>query len=213
MFEKILKKLRNLVSHNEIIASIQSSDPIAMQTKWTPKSNHGATFQTHKLVEIDFNRVEFRATIGAKLFYLLFIIIGLGLLIAFFTHQFSVESTSFTMHDDLPLFIGTAFTGFGSCMLYFGTLPIVFDKYKGLFWKGLKIRESKHFVEFEHIHALQLISKYHQSKKSAYYSYELNLILQDASRINVVTHGSQQKLREDAEVLSSFLGKPVWNAI
>ncbi len=49
--------------------------------------------------------------------------------------------------------------------------------------------------------------------KSSYYSYELNLVLNDGSRINVVDHGNLKRLRSDTQTLSQFLGKPVWDAI
>ncbi len=48
--------------------------------------------------------------------------------------------------------------------------------------------------------------------KSSYYSYELNLVLDDGSRINVVDHGNLDRLRGDAQTLSRFLDKPVWDA-
>jgi hypothetical protein len=48
--------------------------------------------------------------------------------------------------------------------------------------------------------------------KNSYYSYELNLVLDDGSRINVVDHGNLDRLRSDAQTLSRFLDKPVWDA-
>ena len=48
--------------------------------------------------------------------------------------------------------------------------------------------------------------------KSSYTSYELNLVLDDGSRINVVDHGNLDRLRGDATTLSRFLSKPVWDA-
>ena len=104
-------------------------------------------------------------------------------------------------------------------MLYFGTAPIVFDKLSAHFWKGRKspqdvgdVRSLKHAAEFSQIHALQILAEYVRGNKSSYYSYELNLVLKDGARINVVDHGSQNRLREDAKTLSVFLGKPVWDA-
>ncbi len=61
------------------------------------------------------------------------------------------------------------------------------------------------------MHALQLISEY-VSGKSSYYSYELNLVLDDGSRINVVDHGNLAAIREDAGKLALFLAKPLWDA-
>ena len=44
------------------------------------------------------------------------------------------------------------------------------------------------------------------------YNYELNLVLKDGERINVVDHGNLKKIQDDANTLSNFLGKPVWDA-
>jgi hypothetical protein len=41
-------------------------------------------------------------------------------------------------------------------------------------------------------------------------SYELNLVLKDGRRINVVDHGGADKIRTDAATLADFLGVPVW---
>jgi hypothetical protein len=37
-------------------------------------------------------------------------------------------------------------------------------------------------------------------------------VLEDAGRVNVVDHGSIDKLRQDAGKLAQFPGKPVWDA-
>ncbi len=103
-------------------------------------------------------------------------------------------------------------------MLNRGTQPIVFDKQSGYFWKGRKNpgevyrpEAIKCWAELENIHALQLISEHCRSDKSSYYSYELNLVMKDSSRINVVDHGKHDKIRADAAALSEFLEKPVWD--
>ena len=57
-------------------------DPLALQTEWTPAKRGGTNFRTHKLASIGPNRIEFRPTIGAILFYLLFFFMGLGVLVA-----------------------------------------------------------------------------------------------------------------------------------
>jgi hypothetical protein len=62
------------------------------------------------------------------------------------------------------------------------------------------------------IHALQLISEHCTSDNSSYYSYELNLVLADGRRINVVDHGNRATLYSDADSLAAFLGVPIWDA-
>ena len=73
--------------------------------------------------------------------------------------------------------------------------------------------ELKAFIKLEDIHAIQLISEYISGEKSSYYSYELNLVLKDAGRINVIDHGNDGVIINNAKILSRFLDVPVWDAI
>ena len=70
----------------------------------------------------------------------------------------------------------------------------------------------KGLTPLEEIHALQLVSELCHTKNRSYYSYELNLVLRDGQRINAVDHGRHERIRTDAQRLSDFLGKPVWDA-
>ena len=114
---------------------------------------------------------------------------------------------------------GLFFTSTSGWLYYFGTRPIVFDKLSGHFFKGKNdpaVEANKNTVKvwspLDQIHALQLLSKYCLSDNS-YYSYELNLVLKDGRRINVVKHGNLVQLLIDTKILSVFLDKPIWNAI
>ncbi len=57
-----------------------------------------------------------------------------------------------------------------------------------------------------------MISERISGDKSTYYSYEINLVLKDGSRINAVDHGKKSKVQEDAKTLAEFLDKPLWDA-
>jgi hypothetical protein len=219
MFKKLIEKMKSMASDRVSFDPSSLNDPVAMQTDWTPAKRGGANFRTHKLVVVNSNRREFRASLGAKLFYFIFLLVGIGVLIGFSFSKLSSGGFSFQMDTIMPLLFGVIFASVGGSLLYYGTAPIVFDKRKGAFWKGRKSPDEvfnkkalKYFAELERIHALQLISEYCRGNKSSYYSYELNIVLEDGSRINVVDHGNQSKLRDDATTLSDFLGKPVWDA-
>ena len=218
MFKKLLEKVQDLTGSPREVDASQFDDPIAMQTDWTPAKGGGANFGTHKLVEVDSHRMEFRASAGAKIVYLIFLVIGVAVLIGL---TVAVSSGQFSLHAAMliPLFVGLIFSAVGGCLLYFGTAPIVFDTKKESFWKGRKSPDEvpdkaslKYFTELEQIHALQLIKEYCRGDKRSYYSYELNLVLKDGKRINVVDHGNEGKLRDDANTLAAFLAKPVWDA-
>jgi hypothetical protein len=220
MMNQIIAKLQSLVRPRNPFDPSQFSDPIALQTDWTPAKGGGASFRTHKLVEANFNRLEFRASPGALLFYFAFLLIGVGVMLAFSIALLSSGKFACNVETVMPLLLGLIFACVGAGMLYFGTTPIVFDKRGGYFWKGRKSPDElfdkktlKNLTSLDEIYALQLIAEYCRGNKSSFYSYELNLVLKSGQRVNVVDHGNPDKLREDAARISAFLEKPVWDAI
>lgn len=220
MFRKLISQLRKMVSESPAFEASRFNDTIAMQTHWTPLKSGGSNFKTHKLVLVNNDRIEFKSSMGAKLFYGIFIIVGFGAMIAFSYPKIESGDFGLNMESMMPLLIGLAFSIIGGVLMYFGTTPIVFDKRNKSFWKGRKSpnrvydkKELKVFTKLENIHAIQLISEYISGNKSSYYSYELNLVLKDAGRINVIDHGSEGAIRNNAQILSRFLDVPVWDAI
>ena len=220
MLKKLSNRLKGLANKDVRIDPSKFADPVAMDTEWGPLRQGGANFQTHRLIRVDRFRMEFRASMVAKLFSMIFLIVGLGITIGFSRQHFPDGRFSHSVHNLLPTSMGLLFAIAGGVLLYTITAPIVFDKQSEFFWKGRKTprdtfdkKSLKKFAEFGEIHALQLISEHCRGNKSSYYSYELNLVLKDGKRINVVDHGNYDKLCEDAETLSQFLERPVWNGI
>ena len=195
-------------------------DPLALKTAWTALKSGGTNFRTHRLVQPHSGRLEFKPTITAYVFYSIFILVGAGLLAAFpLEALFSPGAGS---EDKTAIFfcmlMGTVFISIGIFMAYTGTSPIVFDQMRVLFWKG-RPREGGRIsresfttaCELSRIHALQIIAEHCRGSKSSYYSYELNLVLDDASRLNVVDHGALRAMKRDAAKLAGFLNVPVWD--
>jgi hypothetical protein len=195
------------------------NDPVAMQTNWSPARPGGSSFKTNTPVRVDASRLEFRVSRFAKAFSLIFIVSGIGIAIGFAIPSMSQGLFVPTMGTVVPLVFGAVFATLGAAMWYWFTTPIVFDKRKGRFWKGRKALQRTYerkaqatSVFLDEIHALQLISEYCQSDKRSYCSHELNLVLKDGRRINVVDHGAVDDIRLSARRLSQFLGKPLWDA-
>lgn len=219
MFKTWLQKLNPPGNNPPSFDPSRLGDPVASKTAWTPAKGGGANFRTQKLVKVSSYRIEFRAAVEAKLFYSVFLLLGLGAIIGFSCLNFSGATFSFNPKTIMPLVMGAVFSTLGGVMLYFGTIPMVFDRMRGCFWKGRPAPTGttgktalKPFTEFSRIYALQIISELCRGKNSSYYSYELNLVLDDGQRINITDHGNLQKLRADAKTLSDFLGKPLWDA-
>lgn len=218
MINPVWRKILGLASGQPPADPARFNDPLALQTQWTPASRGGSNFRTHRLVEIDVARVEFRASGAAKFFYSFFALVGIVCAVVFlFGADEPLEFTSDTM---VPVLVGVFFAFIGGFMFYSGTTPIVFDKGIGYYWRGrkspqdvLEVSSLKKCARLDQIHAIQLVSEWVRGSKTSYYSYELNLVLEDASRMTVIDHGNLSKLREDARKLADFLGKPVWDSI
>jgi len=213
-----LRRILGIGTNQHPIDPAKFGDPLALKTEWTPATKGGTNFRTHKLVEIDTARVEFKPAAAAKAFFSLFILIALAMIFGIWAEGASSPGTDADII--MPILILGGMVVVGGILLYNGTRPIVFDKGVGYFWKGRKtpqdvmdVSSLKNCVPLDQIHALQLVSEWVHSGKSSYYSYELNLVLEDARRMTVIDHGNLVRLREDAQKLSEFLEKPIWDAI
>ncbi len=222
-FIEKLKQLSNMRQRNPQEWGEVFHDPVAKETQWHPVKRGGASFGTHKLLDDPQfpERLEFKPTLGYKLFCGLFTVIGLSLIVGFSISMLKAK------HPDMgmlfPIVFGLIFATVGIAIFKFGGKSRVFDHDAGFFWIGkrdfreLNYREiddpKKSPVKLDRIHALQLISERCSSKNGSYLSYELNLVLDDGSRINVVDHGNLKLIRNDAEKLSEFLDVPIWDAI
>lgn len=220
MFEQLAKTLQERFGKEQPrFDPALFGDPLATRIEWTPVNRGGANFRTHKMAQTGGGRFEFRATVGAWLFYLVFLLAGLAVAIGIPAGEYC--KGTFTFGSDLifPLLFGLIFASVGGSMLFIGTKPIIFDKVRGFYWKGRKApyelaapAAHKNAARLQDIHALQLIAEHCRGKNSSYYSYELNLVLENGQRLNVIDHGNLEKIRADAAALSRFLDKPVWEA-
>jgi len=215
---KIIDKLKGIRTPQSVNVD-KFNDSVAQKTSWGPLKKGGASFGTHNLVEVSPRRLEFRPTVFAVIFYMIFALVGFGML-GFVIYQ--EYQSGFAFETDFVFLIigGIIFSTVGIILGYLGTKPIVFDREFGFYWKGKK--KPNRDIEYSHpelftplndIHALQILSEYIKGNKSSYYSYELNLIFRDGSRANVVDHGNLDKIREDATRVSLFINRPVWDTV
>ena len=66
-----------------------------MKADWTPAKAGGVSFRTRKLVEVDPDRLEFRASMGWLLIVLLPLLGGMGMFIAYAAYLLSSGGVSF----------------------------------------------------------------------------------------------------------------------
>lgn len=197
------------------------NDPIALKTSWSPAKKGGSNIKTHRLVYVDASRIEFQASKSLKVVPMLLIIAGLALPTIFSARPLINGAFSLTLMTVPPILVGLLLLIIAGILWYLYTSPIVFDKSEGSFWKGRITPQEKAkngtsgiHTQLKEIHAIQLISETcWRNEDRSYRSHELNLILKDGSRINVVDHSVKEKISECARRLSLFLEIPVWSAL
>jgi hypothetical protein len=210
----IKDKFEEWQKNNSIVIDTEIfNDPKAKLTHWHPLSPGGSNFKTNNLVKVSQMLYKYTLSTQAKLFIGLFFVIGV---------LASLGGIALATQDTAGwglLAFGVIFTGASFLIYRFMAMPVIFDYSLGFIWKGSKPpklsgnqQESATLVYFTDIYALQIIKERVRSKNSSYYSYELNLILKDNSRFALIDHGHIEQIRKDAENLSAFLGKPIWDA-
>ncbi len=96
------------------------------------------------------------------------------------------------------------------------------DKMSGSYYRGKELKRIhsqgiEQQGKLDDVYAIQLINERIQSsssngRSSTYTSYELNLILKDGSRVNVMDHGDAEDIEFSAKSLAGFLDVPIWKA-
>lgn len=189
---------------------------------WNPLNIGGASFKTRKLNTTDKNRWVYDLSGLMRLFPWFFIGIGsfTGILFAI-----SIILIPAAFVSGLLVIIGVVWRK----RLKKG---IVFDFGNGFFWRGLKslnpgtenALKMEDLVRLDEIAGIQILSEMVVSNTMdsgnsrtggpirEYDSYEMNLVMQDKSRINVVDHANFNAIKREAEAIAKRLNVPVWLA-
>ena len=199
---RVLKNIFSLFQDNREILDLSAfGNEIALKTSWEPLAGGGTNFCTHRAQKNASAMDEifvFETTIQAYLIVSIFVALGAIFAIAGAVGGFA----------DITGLVGLGFLAFGCwCQWSLRKKESGFDRYFNVLTQGKKSFDLKN------AEAIQLIREYVRGNESSYYSYELNLICSDGSRINIVDHGALRKLREDAALLAEYLSIPVWDAI
>lgn len=171
----------------------------------------GHSFKTHNLIALN-EVIWFVPVVSIYLIGGIFLILGLsisGLACYFFLNGYQLLAF-FAM---FPIGILAIILGVANITKY---SIIVLHKRIGLYWKG-----KKESTKINEIKAIQLIkesvTKTNElsnlrglfNLKEKYFSYEINLVLKDGNRINVVDHANEKAANKQAMRLAQFLDVPL----
>ena len=182
---------------------------------WVPLIHGGANFAVLKLQTVTTRRIAFgKSRLLAGVGYLLLTSGVLGLLSGLLQMKVSKEGAVFM------LVWGIVFSliSLGILRRLNARRP-VFDKDAGYFWDDRREPEAvggdaallHRALPLARIAALQRLGENRPLPgEKPFGSCELNLILDDASRWNLLEHGSYREVLAAGEALSAFLDVPLW---
>lgn len=191
-----------------------TDDPVALKASWDPLKPGGANFKTHELAASP-HRFEVRHSAGGLAFAgvfagfgALFVLIGLVILVG-----------DARLGGLVFAFVGSVFVAAGVYMLR-REGPLTFDLRAGVYYRGKAYRSGASSPAVQgalaSIHALQLLQETIRSSSgggpSSFTSHELNLVLADGTRVNVLDHGKGEAVLDAAKQLAAALDVPIWQA-
>lgn len=206
----LTKTFRNLFGRDEnpIDPSI-FNHPLCLKTSWAPLRSGGSNFRTHHLVTDKRGRLVFRPYFLSYIFALLLISLTVYVSIGRILDLESAESDPWTWLVKCAVIL--------VMLVFFIGLfrPRKFDFERGIYWRGYRPPGNKRSSKWAFIHdigGIQMINERVRSNSSSYTSYELNLVLKNGERRNVVDHGNLEGLRDEAQQLARRLNVPLWDA-
>jgi hypothetical protein len=206
------------ISHNSEIAREAQAD-LAHEISWESCSTTTSTMRTHYIQKKN-GRLEFKQSMGMKLFSRLFIIVGLGIFYFGVVQDLREYGFDFDYVDPMLLFGSLLFVAAGVFFMFTMSKEIVFDKARGFYWNGKFDStnidpEDENQVKLSDIQALQVIEKHVKSSQrgqGSHYAYELNLVRISRKRAKVVCYGSAKDILQDGLQLAEFLDVPIWTS-
>lgn len=200
------------VKTEELSESMSSDSVVKGSEIWESITSKGSSFYTQKLVKYANGLIKVRPTAKQVLFNLRFIWSGLlSLLVAFGLYVVLENYISI-----LPAIIGGIFLWFGVNNMRQREI-VIFDLDTAQFSK--EEEDESRVVPFSQIYGLQLIEVYNKEGRTnmgdsdRYYNYELNLILENGDRINIMSHGDKNEMIKDTKMLAAYLSVPIWHKV
>ncbi len=197
--------LRSVQGHEAANTSIEK------QVSWSPLCSGGSNFKTAKL-EQQGQSLMVKKSIGGLLFALVFFIPGI--LVLCLGCPYVLMSGEPIAAIFLTIW-GIAFTAVGWFSLGINRRLII-DLKQGVYYRGrwqTDVEDYRKQGQLKDVAALQvlteLVTSSSEGTTSRFYSYELNLVLNNAKRVNIMDHGNKTALDKDAYTVASALGIPV----
>jgi len=210
-------------SHEKAQAYLDTTDEVVNKTNWTPLVSGGISIKTRRLVKVGNDRIVLKTTARLYILFMLFIAVGcFTMFLAFYGEG--------NGNPILVFLIGLVLFMIGIYLLLRQTKKITLDNHLKAMWQG-KENPAKMinpsgidgYVSLNKLHAVQILKELVENdtsddesgfstKNNDYFSYEINLIMNDGKRINIVDNAHKQSINTQAYAIADLFKIPVWDA-
>ncbi len=178
-----------------------NSDPVAAKTHWQSMAGGASNFKMQQLEETNADLI-IKASFEVRLFCWAFIFTGLVPILLEYLW----------LWDDIGFILDPLLSASGIFVLVGMLLSWMFTAKRIEFNKVSKtIHTSEHKFPFSDVYALQVITSLAGGHGHGIYrNNELNIVLNDGQRINLLNHGGVAAFEYQELQLSNLLNVPVW---
>lgn len=186
---------------------------LSASISWTPLVRGGHNYKAHELIVESEHQLTIKAT--PLHFLILTVFIGMSLFFVFITSPKLLYLMDGDIFSALFPVVSLVIFSIGCVQMHKAIKHNkTFDRLSGQYTDN-KVDTTKMAdkVLLSDIHGLQIIDELVRSQNSqhqtTFVSYELNLVMSDGKRINVMDHGHKKSIISDAQTLSKFLNIPI----
>ena len=197
-------------------------DPVAVQTDWTPMAAGGYRRTLHRLKPIAPDVLCFQATPYRHYQTLIY---GLALVVFSVTLLGQLwgglrqpdQVWLVVMLVPTVLMCGLTVLKLSRVIVIDGGAAEVRIGLPRLNWLNRWLSRRSwlcHRIAFDSVYSVQLLDEEVRRRgRVPFWSYELNLVLQNGQRIHLIDHGNQREIRWDAGDLAKIINVPIWDFI
>ena len=217
-----ITNVEELLNGSDIQTFLQTDDKVVTLTEWTPKQRGGQSVQSHNLRQADNDTLVFKMALRTAIYYYAMIAMGLFLIVLPIISP--LLHLSGKSNPLILVAVGLLFGGIGVYLLRITKKKISLSKNKPAIWEGeinpasaINPNTIKGYHSLKALHAVQLlqeyVSSYDDGKDNSYFSYEINLILSDGTRIHLVDHGNTKMALRQAQQVAEFFNVVLWKVV
>ena len=156
----------------------RSGDVVARHAGWTQLTGNARSYPTHRLLRVNVSRMDFRASLAARVAFLLCLALGVVVLAS------AALRSSLVEYRLAAFVIGLVLVVYAVTLFHYATAPVVLDKRLGQARRGRRssLPMLRHVAvpqsaALADVYALQLLGKSREGRGRDFSGYEINLVL------------------------------------